>query len=213
MKIETEVNDSKCSEADIVLAAVSSGDWTLSRAMSQEYLTERANKEHAWSIQRGAAPYCTGSGDRIWFGPTALIALQRAAGAFGFELPKPTPPDPTSYQVTAVTTAYEQGVGKGHDAYRRGVEIENPYGPGYRCDKAWQLGYLEGLRQAKNAAAVAPPASQSDLDAKRWQYAMDWNTVEFAVCRRVGNTGTCWEPIKNSGPIDHAMSKETCESK
>lgn len=42
-------------------------------------------------------------------------------------------------------------------------------------------------------------------DAERWGFAMDWSNSDFAVCRRVGKTGACWEPIKTSGPVDAAM--------
>lgn len=55
----------------------------------------------------------------------------------------------TSYQVQAITTAYEQGVGKGADFHTNGVVISNPYGTGYRCDEAWMLGYKEGFKQMK----------------------------------------------------------------
>jgi len=51
--------------------------------------------------------------------------------------------------VLMITTAYEQGVGKGQQAYRRKEEIENPYTPG-ECYEAWQLGYKEGMTQAKD---------------------------------------------------------------
>lgn len=57
-------------------------------------------------------------------------------------------PDPTDAQILAITTAYEQGVGKGHDAHHQGEEIQNPYGTSFGCDKAWQMGYEEGKEQA-----------------------------------------------------------------
>lgn len=52
-------------------------------------------------------------------------------------------PEITSYQVQAITTAYEQGVGKGI----AGVTVTNPYSNGYRCDEAWQRGYDEGCKK------------------------------------------------------------------
>lgn len=63
--------------------------------------------------------------------------------------------DPTSDQVHAITTAYEQGVGKGHDAYRRGVTIVNPYAPSWGCQQAWAEGYAEGREQAERVVASA----------------------------------------------------------
>lgn len=67
----------------------------------------------------------------------------------------PAEMQPTPSQVLAITTAYEQGVGKGHDAYQRGVEIANPYcTSNYQCFEAWRLGYKEGKTQAARKAEV-----------------------------------------------------------
>ena len=63
--------------------------------------------------------------------------------------PKAAPGEPSDYQIRAITTAYEQGVGKGHQAYKSGKEIANPYDSTYRCDLAWQYGYGEGKEQAQ----------------------------------------------------------------
>jgi hypothetical protein len=56
-------------------------------------------------------------------------------------------------------------------------------------------------------AAVAPVAltDEQRANAARWEFAMDWGTKDFAVCKRVGDTGQCWAPIKSSGPIDAAI--------
>lgn len=62
----------------------------------------------------------------------------------------------TDYQILAITTAYEQGVGKGRQAHESGKEISNPYSTGYRCDLAWQYGYDEGKEQAERIAMAAP---------------------------------------------------------
>lgn len=59
--------------------------------------------------------------------------------------------------------------------------------------------------------AAAPQASVPDevrKDAERWNHAMDWGVKDFAVCRRIGRTGQCWEPIKTSGPIDAALAEK-----
>ena len=63
--------------------------------------------------------------------------------------PKAAPGEPSDYQIRAITTAYEQGVGKGHQAYKSGKEIANPYDSAYGCDLAWQYGYGEGKEQAQ----------------------------------------------------------------
>ncbi len=71
--------------------------------------------------------------------------------------------NPSSMQVSAITTAYEQGVGKGHQAHERKTEIENPYAKSLGCREAWSLGYAEGKEQAAKQAAKA----QSQYDALR----------------------------------------------
>lgn len=70
--------------------------------------------------------------------------------------PEAAPVEQDDHQILAITTAYEQGVGKGHQAYNSGKEIANPYSPAYRCDLAWQYGYKEGKEQAQREAKAAP---------------------------------------------------------
>ncbi len=82
--------------------------------------------------------------------------------------PKAVPVEQDDHQILAITTAYEQGVGKGHQAYNSGKEIANPYSPAYRCDLAWQYGYGEGKEQAQREAKAAPqqaPAPLSEREA------------------------------------------------
>ena len=55
------------------------------------------------------------------------------------------------FNILVITTAYEQGVGKGHQAHGRDVEIENPYALG-EGQQAWALGYDEGKKQAASKA-------------------------------------------------------------
>ena len=74
---------------------------------------------------------------------------------------------PTSFQVQAITTAYEQGVGKGNGAHQRGFEVNNPYSNGYRCDEAWNLGYQEGKRQAAAKAEVQAEPVADDTGTLR----------------------------------------------
>ena len=54
--------------------------------------------------------------------------------------------------VFMITVAYEQGVGKGHQAFLRKRKIDNPYVEG-DCFDAWQYGYREGTKQAKDIEA------------------------------------------------------------
>lgn len=89
--------------------------------------------------------------------------------------PKAAPGELHDHQILAITTAYEQGVGKGRQAYSSGKEIANPYITGYRCDLAWQYGYKEGKEQAERIAKAAPkpaPAPLSD-DTKRLAWMAD----------------------------------------
>lgn len=75
------------SEADMVLAAMETGEWELQRLLPQTCFTSEANIRNAWSVKRSAAPYCTKDGLRIWTGATPLEALCNGAAALGVELP------------------------------------------------------------------------------------------------------------------------------
>ena len=81
------------SEAEIVFAAISSGEWTVTRNQPSCYLTDEGNARNAWSVQRAVAPYCAdlgpgkGWGNRVWNGPTALAALKAASKEMGIPLP------------------------------------------------------------------------------------------------------------------------------
>lgn len=81
------------SEAEIVFAAISSGEWTVSRNLPSSYMTDEGNARNAWSVQRAVAPYCAdlgprkGWGNRMWNGPTALAALEAASKEMGIPLP------------------------------------------------------------------------------------------------------------------------------
>lgn len=75
----------------------------------------------------------------------------------------PAAPAISEEQVLAITTAYEQGVGKGHQSHARKEAIKNPYCDYWRCDSAWQMGYDEGREQAeRKAAAPQPPEATSE---------------------------------------------------
>lgn len=74
------------------------------------------------------------------------------AALYGWTPVYTQPPQRKPFDILAITTAYEQGVGKGHQAQGRSVEIDNPYAPG-ECQQAWALGYDEGKKQAASKAA------------------------------------------------------------
>ena len=84
--------------------------------------------------------------------------------------PKAAPGELHDHQILAITTAYEQGVGKGRQAHESGKEIANPYGTGYRCDLAWQYGYEEGKEQAERIAMAAP--QQEAQEPVAWESTM-----------------------------------------
>lgn len=73
--------------------------------------------------------------------------------------------------VYMITTAYEQGVGKGHQAFNRKAEIANPYTDS-ECNEAWSLGYKEGKAQAERLKQVEPVISLKGLD--EYGPMLDW---------------------------------------
>ena len=100
------------------------------------------------------------------------VTLQQAA-------PKAAPVEQDDHQILAITTAYEQGVGKGHQAYNSGKEIANPYSPAYRCDLAWQYGYKEGKEQAKREAKAAPQQEAQEPVAWLNPWRADQVTTDY----------------------------------
>lgn len=79
--------DSGAGPAEIVMAALETGEWHLQRHLPHSCFTAAANKEQAWSVKREAAPFCSEDDSRIWTGPTALAALQKACDALKLPLP------------------------------------------------------------------------------------------------------------------------------
>ncbi len=77
----------------------------------------------------------------------------------------PAEPVISEAQVLAITTAYEQGVGKGHQSHAHKEAITNPYGDEWGCDSAWQMGYGEGREQAERKKAAAPDLLEAQLSA------------------------------------------------
>jgi len=92
---------------------------------------------------------------------------------------------------------------------------ETSFSDSYRGDCLAYIGddAAKACWKAMLQAAPQAPAAALDAgvvrDAEILRYVMDWNTKDFAVCKRVGATGQCWEPIKTTGPIEAAMSAQT----
>ena len=117
-----------------------------------------AKLRHLYQNMVNGAVRDTASAKRIAEGllAPAIEALERATPpAEQQAAPKAAPGEPSDYQIRAITTAYEQGVGKGHQAYISGKETANPYDSTYRCDLAWQYGYREGKEQAQRGVKAA----------------------------------------------------------
>ena len=93
------------------------------------------------------------------------------------EATKAAPGELKDHQILAITTAYEQGVGKGHQAYKSGKEIANPYDSAYGCDLAWQYGYGEGKEQAQRATKAA--AQQEAQEPAAWQGVHDQTDLYY----------------------------------
>ena len=74
-----------------------------------------------------------------------------------YEGPVPGLPTPAIgfNKIQAICVAYEQGVGKGRDAFASNKDIDNPYIDGNAEYIAWSLGYQEGMFQAARAANAA----------------------------------------------------------
>jgi hypothetical protein len=86
-------------DAELVMAALETGNWKLQRNPYSTLLTARANRESAWSVERMNRPYCAvyGKNDprgmygpRCWSAPTALEALMKAADDLGVPLIAPS---------------------------------------------------------------------------------------------------------------------------
>lgn len=87
-------------EAEIVLAALDSGDWAITRNQPISCLTDSGNARSAWTVRRQSAPYCADRRNAVrqWNGPTALEALIAAAQDLGLALigiTSHTPQEPT----------------------------------------------------------------------------------------------------------------------
>lgn len=59
-----------------VMEILDTGEWSLVRSIPGEWLTDEANNEHRWCVQRQLPPYCGKDGVHYWTGPTAISALR-----------------------------------------------------------------------------------------------------------------------------------------
>lgn len=104
-----------------------------------------------------------------------MLGIIGTYGVDGYSAQLGAVPVISQRHVLAITTAYEQGVGKGHYAAEHGKEISNPYAPEWGCDIAWAMGYEEGKEQARAQLDEEPVGfvSQDFLDGK-------WNLDHIA---------------------------------
>lgn len=89
----------------------------------------------------------------------------------------------SEFAVLAITTAYEQGVGKGRDHFYTKRAVGNPYAKDdtLRTHDAWRLGFAEGTLQAERANSPDRDCpSQVNTGSHAWklrralQRAHDW---------------------------------------
>lgn len=78
-----------------VMEMLSTGDWTLTRHKTDPQMTDKFNKDNAWSVARMSAPYCDDQGRRLWTGSSAYEALVAAHRALKLPLPCPEPKTPS----------------------------------------------------------------------------------------------------------------------
>lgn len=90
------------SDAELVMAALDSGEWSLMRHLPDKRLTDAANKANAWSVRREIPPYCTDTGIHQWSGPTAIETLRKAQKELNLNgiLPVPEAPSDAGFQVS-----------------------------------------------------------------------------------------------------------------
>lgn len=100
------------SDAEIVLSALSSGEWGLVRNLPNDCFTDNANLRHLWSVRRLVPPYCADRHDseRQWSGPTARQALQTASDDLDVPLPAAlaVSPAPQAAPVAAVAVELKE---------------------------------------------------------------------------------------------------------
>ena len=76
-----QAGDRDAQEALEVLRLLNTGHWRLTRHPADPDMTDEANRENAWSVERTTAPFCDGQNNRLWTGDTPLDAFARALAA------------------------------------------------------------------------------------------------------------------------------------
>lgn len=108
------------------------------------------------------------AGTPLYAAPVAAEQLVRNS-----ESAKPLPP----HQMLMILNAYEAGVGKGREAFRKGASTGNPYTDASSdCAVAWGVGFDEGKDQAKREAekpAAQEPVAWQFFEDSAWHIGMD----------------------------------------
>jgi len=68
-------------DAQEVFAAIDSCEWSVSRILPSPSLTDEANRQLSWIVERRSPPFCDKERNRHWTGPTAIEALQKGKEA------------------------------------------------------------------------------------------------------------------------------------
>ena len=65
----------------LVMDALRSGEWRITKSIPCECLTDEANAKSAWCVERMCAPFCDDKNLRSWFGRTPIEALSNGKDA------------------------------------------------------------------------------------------------------------------------------------
>ena len=65
----------------LVMDALRSGEWRITKSIPCECLTDEANAKSAWYVERMCAPFCDDKNFRSWFGRTPIEALSNGKDA------------------------------------------------------------------------------------------------------------------------------------
>lgn len=212
-------------EAEIVFAAMASGDWKITRNQPSGYMTDEGNARNAWTVERATAPYCAdlgpgkGWGNRHWNAPTALEALQAASKEMGITLPAPPVNKLTKTEhVPAVvsTNGAESNMTGAHAAWGAFERMASDQGPGgnkeaeavvrdYLMQAAGVGPYRASHGQAPaGAAEKCPSCRNGDL------YACTCTTRPTAQAAPAAGAVAGWQmvPVKPTHNMLSALSGE-----
>lgn len=138
------------SDGDRVLWFMANG-WNVTHVPPCDALTDEANRERAWYCERNEAPFCTNStGVRVWYGPTAITALENSLADLGREFPKVAKlANPGQPEAPTAAPLNEERI----------IEIARPFGEAPR----WPSSFIDFAR-AIEAAVLAHPPARSGAD-------------------------------------------------